>query len=145
MKIVKMLLWAAFSVSSIGVVAQNRSKKELMKMEVMKTKTSVVNIANGWAASNKGMAALSVKEQMKRETLKMNNYEGSYITSSVTTKVCVDCIALISMSPKEQMKHRLMNRLKCNSGDNKAIEQSCKCTICDAGIISVKSTAGYTE
>ena len=136
MKSLKMLMMAAFSILTISTIAQNQSKKEQMKMYVMKIQSP----SNGLASTGEYLKAglltgLSVKEQMKSNVTKTNNTAQNYYLGATKSILCPDCLVYSIASPKEQMKLHTMNLDKCSMSPVKGIvEAAGKCSICGMGI-----------
>jgi hypothetical protein len=120
MKSLKILMMATLTILTISVVAQNSttkppkerltiSKKEQMKMEVMKIQSAIPNyITTGDYSKGAFVSNLSLKEQMKRNVMKLNSVN-SYPNISVNKSgKCPACLNVLNLSPKEQMKMKVM-------------------------------------
>jgi hypothetical protein len=148
MKSLKMLMMAALSILTISVFAQSNttiSKKEQMKMEVMKIYTSpgnydvtinnTGNYAPGSFASN-----LSSKEQMKIGVMKLN--AGTHYNEVAIDKsaMCTKCVALSNLAPKEQMKMKVMGLYNCPMSADMSGNMSGKCSsMCGMDLTAAKS------
>lgn len=140
MKFLKMLMMAAFSILTISTIAQNQSKKEQMKMEVMKIQSSSkVFVSTGAYINAALLTSLSAKEQMKSIVAKANITVPDYYTSTAKSILCPDCFVYSTASPKEKMKLQVMNLDKCSMSPVKGIAEAGKCSICGMGILPVKS------
>ncbi|MBS1511668.1 MAG: hypothetical protein JST86_12555 [Bacteroidetes bacterium] len=140
MKSLRILMMAVFSILTISAIAQNQSKKEQMKMEVMKIQSSSKVFVSTGAFLKAGLlTSLSAKEQMKSNVTKTNNTVSDYYAGAVKSPLCPDCLVYSTASPKEQMKLRVMNLDKCSMSPVKGIAEAGKCSICGMGILQVKS------
>lgn len=137
MKSLKMLMMAALTILTISVFAQSnstRSKKEQMKMEVMKTYNSPVqnDIKSDMPGKNKkggSTSSLSSKEQMKMEVMRGTpdtQYQNVAVDKSSN---CPLCMTLLNGTPKEQMKMKVMG-YKCPMKIDTAGKQPGRCSMC---------------
>ena len=135
-----MLMMAALSILTISVFAQSntsKSKKEQMKMEVMKIYTSPVNydVTSGVFVSN-----LSQKEQMKMDVIKFNAGSAYRDITINNSAVCPKCTALLNLTSKEQMKMKVMGLYNCPMSADMAGNMPDKCSgVCSMGLYTGKS------
>ena len=128
MKNFNIVLVAVFTLIATGAFAQNnnsRSKKEQMKMEVVKMKNTSGKISNNVTASNR-----SAKEQMKTELMKSSSTEQSHELEVDNSRNCSNLVTRSDLSPKEQMKLKEMRPIKCVATSDTAAIKDGKCTIC---------------
>ena len=129
MKKFTMLMMATLTILSASVFAQDttkistatqkhitRSKKELMKMEIMKTDTSssYTNIKSMSSGENYKNNNKSKKEQMKMEVMKIDNSSLYPKVKSHKPAKCSICITNRNRSKKEQMKMEVMKIQTCS-------------------------------
>ncbi len=128
MKNFNIILVAVFTLMSAGAFAQtnnNRSKKEQMKMEVVKTKTTPGKITNNVTASNR-----SAKEQMKAEVMNASSNKHSHELVIDDSDYCANQPINSNISLKEQMKLKVVKQSNCVvAGDIAAVKDG-KCTMC---------------
>lgn len=140
MKAFKMLMMAALTILTTVVFSQNsttktqqfqsaRSKKELMKMEVMKMQENSKPVISKSFKIAKG-ANLSSKEQMKAGVMKLKPFMEAYPVAVNKTGKCTPCLSVSNYSHKEQMKMKVVGLYKC--GENIAAKnfEAEKCTMC---------------
>ncbi len=140
MKSLKILMVAVLSILTISAMAQNQSKKEQMKMEVMKIQSpSKVFVSTGAFLKAGLLTSLSAKEQMKSNVTIAKNTVPDYYAGAAKSTLCPDCLVYSTASPKEQMKLQVMNLEKCSMITVKEIAEAGKCSICGMGILPVKS------
>jgi len=130
------VLVAVFTLISTGALAQNnnnRSKKEQMKMEVVKMKTTPAKITNDVSASNR-----SAKEQMKTDLMRTSSTEKSHELVTDNSLICSNQLTHSNRSPKEQMKLKVVKQNKCvDAGDIAAVKDG-KCTNCGKNASTLK-------
>ena len=127
MKNFNIILVAIFTLISTGAMAQtnNRSKKEQMKMEVVKMKTTPGKITNNVTASNR-----SAKEQMKSGVMKASSTKQSHELVIDDSDYCANQLINSNLSLKEQMKTKVVKQSNCIvAGDIAAVKDG-KCTMC---------------
>jgi|GEM_PF-2536148 len=136
MKNFNIVLVAVFTLISTVAVAQNninRSKKEQMKMEVVKMNTTPAKISNNVTAINR-----SAKEQMKTDLMKSASTEQSHELVIDNSGNCPNQLTYSNLSPKEQMKLKVVKQNKCMiAGDIAAVKDG-KCTMCGKNATIVK-------
>ena len=136
MKIFNIVLVAIFTFITTGVFAQNnnnRSKKEQMKMEVVKMNTTPAKISNNVATINR-----SGKEQMKIDLMKSNNIEQPHELVIDKSGNCTNQLTYSNLSSKEQMKVKVMNQNNCMVAGDIAFIKDGKCTKCGKNAIIAK-------
>jgi len=129
MKNFNIILVAVFTLVSTGVLAQtnnNRSKKEQMKMEVVKMNTTPAKINNNVTAINR-----SAKEQMKTDLMKSASSDQSHELVFGNSGNCPNQLPNLHLSPKEQMKMEVVKLNQCTvaAGDTAVVKDG-KCTMC---------------
>jgi len=140
MKSLKMLMMAALSILTISLFAQSnttKSKKELMKMEVMKIHTTPQAIITEASAKDGFASNLSPKEQLKRNVVKWNAVTRNNDVAGTNSGKCPDCLSLSNLSPKEQMKMKEMDLLVCSMSAGIASGKIGKCAICGMDLVAV--------
>ncbi len=128
MKNFNIILVAIFTLISTGAFAQannSRSKKEQMKMEVVKMNTTPAKITTDVTAINR-----SAKEQMKTVVMKPGSPEQLHELVIENSSFCSNQLTYSNRSPKEQMKLKVVNQNKCVVVSDTAIVKSGKCTMC---------------
>lgn len=141
MKISNILMMAVFSILTMAVSAQNntignqyghstRSKKELMKMEVMKIKSTEQSFERKFA--KKSVATnLSPKEQMKTSVVKLDTGTKYNSVNVNTSGKCATCLKLSLVSIKEQMKMSVVGLDTCPGIVGNSLLKGNNCSICD--------------
>ena len=141
MKISNILMMAVFSILTMAVSAQNntfgnqyrhstRSKKELMKMEVMKIQSTQQNFEKK-SSKNSVVTNLSPKEQMKTSVVKWDigtQYNSVNVNRSGK---CATCLKLSLVSIKEQMKMSVVGLDTCPGIVGNSLLKGNNCSICD--------------
>ena len=84
-----------------------KSKKELMKMEVIKAQSTPKNYSKN-ERKNEQTIALSLKEQMKTSVIRKTPASPYYGMANNTFRKCTSCVRLSNFSLKEQMKMEVM-------------------------------------
>lgn len=143
MKSLKMLMMAGLTILTISVYAQNNStlsKKEQMKMEVMKSSASPVqyNIPGDTQSkiSKKRFAVnRSSKEQMKLSVMNGNS-DTLYQDGAAA---CPLCLAVLNATTKEQMKLKVMGLYTCPMKVDTASNQRTKCSRCGMNLNTATS------
>ncbi len=136
MKTFNIILISLFTLASTGALAQNNnsnSKKEQMKMEVVKMNTAPNKISNNIAATNR-----SAKEQMKSDLIKSGNTSQSHELVIDKLGNCKNQLTYSNLSPKEQMKLKVMKQNKCIVAGDIAVVKDGKCTSCGKNAIIAK-------
>ena len=136
MKNFNIVLVAVFTLISTGALAQNnnsRSKKEQMKMEVVKMNTTPAKISNNATAINR-----SAKEQMKTDLMKSTSTEQSHELVFDNSENCSNQLSYSNLSPKEQMKLKVVKQNKCILASDTAALKNGKCTMCGKNAFNVK-------
>jgi len=136
MKNFNIVLVAVFTLISTGALAQNnnsRSKKEQMKMEVVKMNTTPAKISNNATAINR-----SAKEQMKTDLMKSTSTEQSHELVFDNSGNCSNQLNYSNLSPKEQMKLKVVKQNKCILASDTAALKNGKCTMCGKNASNVK-------
>ena len=144
MKTSKILMMAVFSILTMAVSAQNntignqyghstRSKKELMKMEVMKIQSTEQSFKRKFA--KKSVATnLSPKEQMKTSVVKLDigtQYNSVNVNRSGK---CAPCLKMAHLSKKEQMKMMVVGLDTCPTNVESSIVEANNCIICNMDV-----------
>ena len=149
MKSLKTLMMAALTILTISVVAQNNttkspkeklsiSKKEQMKMEVMKIQTSPTDFVTRAVINNSIALNLSAKELMKARVMKSNTSAQNYTVALNRSGKCTACLTLVNLSPKEQMKMKVMALDKCSMIAGTLSHEANKCSICGMDLTTSK-------
>lgn len=129
MKNYNIVLVAIFTLISTCALAQNnnnRSKKEQMKMEVVKMNTTPAKISNNVTAINR-----SAKEQMKTDLMKSASNEQSHDLVFGSSGNCPNQRPNFNLSPKEQMKMEVVKLNQCMAvASDTAVVKDGKCTMC---------------
>lgn len=151
MKSLKTLMMAVLTILTISVVAQNStikspkeqlsiSKKEQMKMEVMKIQYAIPNyITTGDYSKGAFVSSLSPKEQMKRNVMKLNSVNSYQDVAVNKSGKCPVCLNVLNLSPKEQMKMKVMDLYNCPMSSGSATDKAGKCSICGMDLTAVKN------
>lgn len=147
MKSLKMGMMTVLIILSISVFAQNNtthSKKEQLKMEVMKIYTSPVknHITGDMTVKNsKGgfISNLSSKQQMKLNILQGYTSTHDQAVTIDNTGTCPLCVTLLNTTPKEQMKMTVMELYNCPMNEDTATYQPAKCSMCGMDLTISKS------
>lgn len=141
MKTFKILMMVVLSILTMAVSAQNntignqyghstRSKKELMKMEVMKIQSTQQNFDRK-SSKNRVVKNLSPKEQMKTSVVKLDTGTEFYSVNMNRSGKCATCLKLSVVSIKEQMKMSVVGLDSCPVNVGKSILKGNNCSICD--------------
>lgn len=137
-------MMAVFFILTMAVFAQNnsfttqqfqpaRSKKELMKMEVMKIQNDPI-ISDKKLINTEGSPILSIKEQMKTGVMKLEPVAQYYVVGTNGSAKCTPCIKFGNLSVKEQMKIRVVGLdVHPASVDTTGLEANL-CSICKMDI-----------
>ena len=129
MKNLNIISVAVFTLISTGVFAQtnnNRSKKEQMKMEVVKMNTTPVKFINNVTAINR-----SAKEQMKTGLMKSVSAEQSHAMVFDNSGNCPNKLPSLHLSPKEQLKMDVVKINQCMvAASDTAVVKDGKCVKC---------------
>lgn len=136
MKNCNIVLVAIFTFISTCALAQNnhnRSKKEQMKMEVLKMNTTPAKITNNVTAINR-----SSKEQMKTVVMNPGSPEQLHELVFDNSSFCSMQLTYSNRSPKEQMKHKVVNQNKCMVVSDTAAVKNGKCTMCGNNALNGK-------
>jgi hypothetical protein len=144
-----MLMMAALTILTINVFAQSNSnksqqeqftnsKKELMKMEVMKIQISPKDFVTSGAVNNSIVSNLSAKEQMKTSVIKLNTGVQNYTVAVNKSGMCAACLTLSNLSAKEQMKMTAMALDKCPMNAGTPGHEAKKCAICGMDLATSK-------
>jgi len=150
MKSLKTLMMAALTILTISVVAQNSttkppkeqlsiSKKEQMKMEVMKIQINPSKYITTEDYSKGLVSNLSPKEQMKRNVMKLNSVSRYQDVAVNKPGKCPACLNVLNLSPKEQMKMKVMDLYNCPMSSGSATDKAGKCSICGMDLTAVKN------
>ena len=148
MKLLNILMVAVLSIPINSVFAQKttpgfeqshstKSKKELMKMEVIKVQSTPKNYSKN-EIKNEQTIALSLKEQMKISVIKKTPASSYYDIANNNFRKCTSCVRLSNFSLKEQMKMEVMGiHTKANDSTtlNGAIN---KCLHCGVDLPQIK-------
>ena len=103
----------------------SRSKKELMKMEVLKTQTSP-KILDRTVSNDGVVSSLFLKEKMKTSVLKLQPAAQNKMNNVSASDKCVDRLKLSHLTIKEQMKTAVIGVDKYNpEAGNSLLEHSC--------------------
>ena len=149
MKSLKTLMMAALTILTISVVAQNTttkppkeqlsiSKKEQMKMEVMKIQTAIPKyIITGDYSKGAFVSNLSLKEQMKTNVMKLNSVNSYQDIAVNKSGKCPACLNVLNLSPKEQMKMKVMDLYNCPMSSGSATDKAGKCSLCGMDLTAV--------
>ena len=136
MKKFNIAVLAIFTLISTGVVAQNNnsiSKKEQMKMKVVNMNTTPGKISNNVAVSSR-----SPKEQMKSDLMKSGTTAQFHELVVNDSGNCMSKLNYTNLSPKEQMKLKVVNQNKCMVASDVATVKDGKCTMCGKNATSLK-------
>lgn len=131
---------AALSILVLPVFAQTtttefqqlqltKSKKELMKMEVMKIQTNPKNLVRN-SLKNGQVSNLSSKEQMKATVMKLKPLSQNYTLAINTSGKCAPCLTFSHLSLKEQMKMKIVGLYIHPINMVVPREEFDKCSIC---------------
>ncbi len=149
MKSLKMLMIAGLTILTISVFSQNnttrfsqdqlaKSKKELMKMEVMKMQTSPNDfVVTGQYSKGGLVSTLSPKEQMKRNVMRLNNATQYTDVAVNKSGKCPMCVTMSNLSPKEKMKMTVMALNTCPMNAGIPGIDADKCSICGMDLSAV--------
>lgn len=151
MKSFKMLMMAALTILTISVFSQNiiskspeeqvtNSKKESMKMDVMKIQTFLKDFTTTRAYSKKGLVSnLYPKDQMKSIVMNLNNVTPYYDVANDKSGKCSECLTVSNLTPKEQLKMKVIDLYTCQMSSGAASDESGKCAICGMDLTTVKT------
>jgi len=137
MKNFNIVLVTVFTLISTVAMAQtnnNLSKKEQMKMEVVKINATPTKISNNVTAINR-----SAKEQMKIDLIKSPSTEQPHELVVGNQETCSNQLPNLHLSPKEQMKLKVMKQNLCTvvASDTGMVKDG-KCNMCGKNISDAK-------
>lgn len=144
---------AALSIVILPVFAQTlttesqvwqltRSKKEVMKIEVMKIQTNPKILVTN-ASKNGQISNLSSKEQMKASVMKLKLLSKDYTLAFNNSGKCAPCLTFSNLSIKEQMKMKVMGLHTSTINVVGPIEEFDKCSICGIDLAESKLKPYY--
>ena len=110
-----------------------RSKKELMKMEVIKVQSTPKNYSKN-VMNNGQTTILSLKEQMKTSVINKNTVSTYNDVANNKFRKCASCVRLSNFSLKEQMKMEVMGIYTKTKDSTMLKEAMDKCSHCGADL-----------
>ena len=122
-----MLMMAALTILSISVFAQEKAgKKDTARHATFSS--SLTDTKN---------LALSGKEQMKMEVIKISQASIGVNVANKDQEVCPSCLAFSRLSPKEKMKAQVVGIYKCSTYYDST--GTVKCRLCGMCMTSKNS------
>ena len=110
-----------------------RSKKELMKMEVIKVQSTQKNYSKN-VINNGQTTILSLKEQMKTSVINKTTVSPYNDVANNNFRKCTSCVRLSNFSLKEQMKMEVMGIYTKTNDSTKLKGGKDKCSRCGADL-----------
>ena len=146
MKTIKIMLMAAITLFSVTVFAQDSTSHKIKKEKSRKTVYScpihpnMVMNKPGQCPICGAQMGLSLKEQMKMETV--GRYTCPQHPDIISDKPgkCAKCHSTLALSAKEKMKMETMKTYSCSMHPEVVSDKPGKCSKCGMDLTEVKTT-----